>query len=126
MSATAAQRAKLARRIATAPLKRATKYRSRPTTCTAGHRHPSAKESDRCGILRLLEKGGELEDLKFQPRYKLVVDGFPVCTYVADFSYIDARTRKFVVEDCKGVLTPVYRLKKKLMKACHGLEITET
>jgi len=126
VTATATERTKLARRIATVPLKRSTKYRSRPTTCTAGHRHPSAKESDRCGILRLLEKGGEIEELKFQPRYKLVVDGSPICTYVADFSYIDARTRKCVIEDCKGVLTPVYRLKKKLMKACHGLEILET
>jgi hypothetical protein len=30
-----------------------------------------------------------------------------------------------VVEDVKGVKTPIYRLKKKLVKATHGIEITE-
>jgi hypothetical protein len=102
------------------------KYYARATTCSANHRHPSAKEANRCAELRLLEKGGELGDLKFQPRYKLVVDEVTICTYVADFSYIDVRAQKYVVEDVKGVLTPVYRLKKKLMMAIHGIEITET
>jgi hypothetical protein len=31
-----------------------------------------------------------------------------------------------IVEDSKGVRTPVYKLKKKLMLACHGIEIRET
>jgi len=30
-----------------------------------------------------------------------------------------------VVEDVKGVRTPVYLLKKKLLKACHGLDVVE-
>jgi hypothetical protein len=31
-----------------------------------------------------------------------------------------------VIEDVKGVKTPVYRLKKKLMRALLGVEIRET
>jgi len=33
---------------------------------------------------------------------------------------------KEVIEDVKGFKTPVYRLKKKLMLAIHGIDILET
>ena len=42
-----------------------------------------------------------------------------------NFDYIDSRGQ-LVVEDVKGVLTPVYRLKKKLVEAAYpGTVITE-
>ena len=44
--------------------------------------------------------------------------------YVADFVYKDRDGRQ-VVEDAKGVHTPVYRLKKRWMLAEHGIEIVE-
>jgi hypothetical protein len=40
---------------------------------------------------------------------------------VADFTYI--QDEKYIVEDYKGVETAVFRLKKKLMLAVHGIDI---
>jgi hypothetical protein len=132
-AATPAQRTKLARRAKLASMFatddvviKTHKYRAKATTCSANHRHPSMKEANRCAELRLLEKGGEIVDLQFQPRYALEVNGLKICSYIGDFFYRDARTEAEVLEDCKGVLTPVYRLKKKLLKAIRGIEITET
>lgn len=43
-------------------------------------------------------------------------------TYKADFQYIDTDGKTHVI-DVKGVLTPVFRLKKKLIEAQHNIEI---
>lgn len=66
---------------------------------------------------------GEIEDLELQVVYKMEVNGMLVCKYLADFRY--RQNGEVVVEDVKGVSTPVYLLKKKLMKACHGIDISE-
>ena len=47
-----------------------------------------------------------------------------IAKYVADFTYED-KHGNLVVEDVKGRATATYRLKKKLMLACHGIEIVE-
>lgn len=96
----------------------------------------SKRESERYKELKLLEKVGEIRYLKLQPKYDLVVNGQKICTYKADFQYegkiIESNIIftpigwKPFVEDVKGVKTPVYRLKKKLMKALHGIDILET
>ena len=44
--------------------------------------------------------------------------------YIADFRYID-HDGKTVVEDTKGVKTPVYILKRKLMQWVHGIRVVE-
>ena len=43
--------------------------------------------------------------------------------YVADFVY--SRNGLTVVEDAKGVRTPVYRLKKRMMAEKYGIQIRE-
>ncbi|MFR5079104.1 MAG: DUF1064 domain-containing protein [[Clostridium] innocuum] len=45
--------------------------------------------------------------------------------YIADFTYND-RNGQLIVEDAKGVKTPVYRLKRRLMAELKGIEIKET
>ena len=72
-----------------------------------------------------MEKAGEIRDLQLQPKFDLIVNGVKVGKYVADFKYVDGEP-KYVVEDCKGMKTPVYRLKKKLMAAIHNIDILET
>jgi len=47
-----------------------------------------------------------------------------VCKYEADFSFFELDGR-FRVVDVKGFKTPIYRLKKKLFRACYGFDITE-
>lgn len=89
----------------------------------------SKKEDKRLQELKLLQIAGEINDLKHHVAYPLHVNGMLICNYEADFTYNLPRTGKpavFVVEDAKGVHTDVYKLKKKLMKAIHGIEIYET
>jgi hypothetical protein len=56
--------------------------------------------------------------------FRLIVGGVLVCRYRADFVYVESGAR--VVEDVKGFRTVVYKLKRRLMLACHGIEIKET
>jgi hypothetical protein len=62
--------------------------------------------------------------LELQPRYPLIVNGEKVGTYVGDFRYFEGDV--LILEDVKGILTPVYRLKRRLVKALYGLDIRET
>lgn len=83
-------------------------------------------EARRYSELRLLEMSGEIRNLRLQTRYPLVVNGVKVCEYRPDFEYDDVRTGEHIVEDTKGKITPVYRIKSKLMLACHGIRVLET
>ncbi len=101
-----------------------TKYKA-VRTVVDGIAFASKKEARRYLELRLLERAGEIHSLQLQPSFPIVVNGVKVCKYVADFSYID-HTGSPVVEDVKGMKTPIYNLKKRLVKAVHGVEIHET
>lgn len=63
--------------------------------------------------------------LELQPKYPLTVNGEKICTYIADFKYWDAQKNAEIVEDVKGVRTPVFRIKSKLVKALYGIDIVE-
>lgn len=97
------------------------KYRAKPTVVDGIH-FGSQKEAKRYGELKLLQKAGQISDLKLQVRFKLV----QTVTYVADFEYYDRLKGAKVVEDVKGFRTPVYKRKRKLMKEQHGIEILES
>ena len=86
----------------------------------------SKKEASRFLVLKQLEQLKLIENLRLQVRYELKVNDFRVCFYIADFVYFDCQLGKEIIEDTKGVKTDVYRLKKKLMKACLNIEIKET
>lgn len=100
------------------------KYRAIPTLVD-GIRFDSRKEAERYSMLRLLERNGEISNLQLQVSYPIIVSGQKICTYRADFVYADEVTGQVVVEDVKGMVTPVYRLKKKLMLAVYGISIQE-
>lgn len=104
------------------PSVKPSKYGNTPTEVD-GIKFASKREAQRFSILRLKEKAGEIRGLVLQPRYSIDIQGQHICTYVADFSYWEGE--RFVVEDAKGMKTPVYKLKKKLMKACYGFDVTE-
>lgn len=87
----------------------------------------SKAEAKRYGELRLLERAGEIAALELQPTFKLQVNGQKICNYRGDFAYVVVNGAR-VVEDVKSPATrtnPVYRLKKKLLLACEGVEIVE-
>lgn len=101
------------------------KYRSRKVEFD-GYLFDSTKERARYSELRLLEQAGVISKLRLQPRLPCVVNGVKVCDYVGDFAYIEDGCT--VIEDVKSEYTsklPVYRLKRKLVWACHGIEIRE-
>lgn len=96
------------------------KYGNRKTEID-GITFASRKEANRYNELKLLQKAGDIEQLELQPRYTLQ-EAFKdkkgilhrKIEYVADFSYGDKTILQWVVEDCKGMQTEVYKLKKKL------------
>jgi len=89
-----------------------------------GIKFMSKKEAARYGQLKLLLKSGMIESLELQPRFKIEHNGVKICTYVADFRYVE--NGKIVVEDVKGQILAMYRLKKKLVKAFYNIDIFET
>lgn len=81
-------------------------------------------ESERYANLRLLERAGVIQNLTLQPRYVLQ-EGFVYnghkerkIEYVADFQY--TLNGKTIVEDAKGMKTPIYKLKRKLFLYKYG------
>lgn len=98
------------------------KYRNIPTEVD-GIKFASKREAVRYSQLKLLERAGEISELKLQPRYPLTVNGLHVCTYVGDFEYRDHNTVQIVTEDAKGVRTRDFINKAKLFHAIHGREV---
>lgn len=96
-----------------------------------GMEFASQKECMRYRELSLLQKAGEISDLRRQVRYELVPsqrnDGKVIerpIFYVADFVYTE--NGQTIVEDVKGVKTDAYIIKRKLMLYVHGIRIRET
>ena len=110
------------------------KYGNKKTTLD-GMTFDSRKEAKRYRELELLERAGEIADLKTQVKYELIpaqyVKGKCVeraVNYVADFVYTDLAGKPHtVVEDTKSTATRTkdYIIKRKLMLCIHGIQIKE-
>lgn len=103
----------------------------------------SKKEYSRWKELILLVKAGEISKLQRQVKYTLIPSqrepdirgprggirpGKLIereVSYIADFVYTD-KAGQTVVEDCKGLRTKEYILKRKMMLFFHGIRIKET
>lgn len=90
----------------------------------------SKKEMQRYKELKLLEKAGEITNLRRQVKYVLIpsqrIDGKLAereCSYKADIVYEE--NGETVVEDVKGVKTEGYIIKRKMMLLVHGIRIKE-
>ena len=113
-----------------------------------GHTFDSKHEANRYLELKLLERAGEISDLRLQVEYELIPNQYATeerygkngrrlkdkeillerkCCYVADFVYTDNKTGKTVVEDTKSeaTRTPEYIIKRKLMLYKYGIRIRE-
>lgn len=123
------------------------KYGSKKTILD-GISFDSKKEANRWAELRILEKAGEIEDLRRQVKFVLIPaqyedstevyqrganKGKPKrgklleheCAYVADFVYRVTETDRTAVEDTKGFKTKDYIIKRKLMLERYGIRIRE-
>jgi hypothetical protein len=93
--------------------------------------YDSRKEHQRANQLKMMLRAGLISDLREQVKYVLIPtqrdsDGNLLekeCSYKADFVY--RRNGQLIVEDTKGVRTPEYIIKRKLMLHVHGIRINE-
>ena len=105
------------------------KYKNKKITID-GEVFDSRKEYARYRELVLLQRAGQVSDLKRQVKYELIpqqrINGKVAeraCSYIADFVYKEGK--KTIVEDTKGLRTPEYKIKRKLMLYVHGIQIQE-
>ena len=83
----------------------------------------SKLEGARYNHLKELESMGFISDIEIHPPFPCVVNDKKVCLYKADFRYKNSEGA-MIVEDTKGIETPMFRLKKKLVEALYpGTEI---
>lgn len=123
------------------------KYHSEKVRTPEGDVFDSRKEYRRFTELFLLQKAGEIRGLQRQVPFLLVPDHREPDTtgprggkkpgrilerkveYFADFVYEEHKpdgTWERVVEDCKGMRTADYIIKRKLMLHVHGIRLRET
>lgn len=101
------------------------KYKAIPTVVD-GIRFDSRKEAQRWCTLNILQKAHEIKELNRQVPF-ILIEKSPYgreIKYIADFTYYEGD--KFIVEDCKGYKTDVYKLKKRLLAEKYGIVIKET
>ena len=105
------------------------KYNAKPQTVD-GVKFASTKEATRYGELKMLEKAGSIRLLALQVPFGLNAGNdrrINIGKYVADFTYEERTGGRWalVVEDVKGMKTPLYRWKKKHVEAQYGISIRE-
>lgn len=90
--------------------------------------YDSKREADRGKHLEILQKIGEISNLRRQVKVELIPKqkGEQACSWQADFMYNETESGEEIWEDCKGFRTPVYRIKKKIVLYRYGKVIRET
>jgi hypothetical protein len=110
--------------------KRKNKYNAVRTEAD-GYKFDSKAEAKQYLDLKARQAAGEIRNLVVEKKrltYQFVINGIKIGAYEADFRYFDVALGRVIVADKKSFPTrqnPVYKLKKKLMLAVHGIEITE-
>lgn len=101
-------------------------------TVVDGITFDSKKESVRYEQLKKYIEGNLISGLKLQVSYELIpkqtINGKTerAVKYVADFVYYDNVLNKEITEDVKGMITDLFRVKYKLMKLVHNIDVKIT
>lgn len=97
---------------------------------SADGKFDSATEYQRWIYLKTLKAEGTIKNLVRQVPYTLIPtlykDGkvlYRECKYLSDFEYDVTKTGEHIVEDVKGIVLPIFRLKQKLMYHVFGVEV---
>lgn len=101
---------------------RTNKYGARPTEVD-GIKFASQAEAKRYGDLKMLERAGQIRDLKVHVEYPLIVNGQKVGKYTCDSEYIE--NDALVTEDVKGRAARDWPLRKRLFAALYGRQVRE-
>lgn len=91
-----------------------------------GYWFDSLAERNRYCELRLLEKGGLISQIEVHKIFTFQFNGFRLWTYESDFTYINCKTREYIVEDVKNPANAKSRdfvHNCLMMKACFGIEV---
>lgn len=105
-------------------LKPFSKYRARRAQNADGSWSDSKKEARLDARMMDLKLEPDVEKVERKVKYPLIINGHDCGYYESDWT-VYRKDGTSQVYDAKGFKTPVYRLKKKLMKAIHGVEIIE-
>lgn len=93
-----------------------------------GRMYQSKKEANRAYELDMLKKAGEITDYKPQVKIPLKIGIHHICYYIADF-LVQHKDGHIEYEDVKGYKKgsayQMFKLKKKLVFAIHGITIKE-
>lgn len=112
------------------------KYHNRKVRGAGGIVFDSVREARRWHELKLMEAAGKITRLERQKAFELLPSQKyrdPVSgkvrtergvTYIADFVYVDEYGER-VVEDTKGVRTPDYVIKRKMMLWFYQIHVVE-
>lgn len=102
------------------------KYGAIPTTNRQGEKFRSMLESSYYDKYKLLQSQGDLIKFEREVRFELVVNDVFITAYICDYIlyWKDGRVEHI---DCKSAptVTQLYKLKKALMKAIHGIDLIE-
>lgn len=97
---------------------------------SADGKFDSALEYKRWVYLKCLESEGTIKNLVRQVPYTLIPTQYKngkvlyrECKYVSDFEYDMVSTGEHIVEDVKGIVLPIFKIKQKLMYDKFGVEV---
>ena len=105
----------------------ASKYGNKKTEYK-GEMYDSKREAAYAAELDMLKSASKPSERvlswRRQVPYSVKINDVHICKYISDFvvTYADGRE---VIIDVKGKLTDVYKLKKKMVEAYHGIKIVE-
>lgn len=107
------------------------KYQAKKTIYN-GNRYDSVKEASYAQQLDVLKnakmKQERVIDVDRQVRLPIKIDNVLICTYICDFrvTYQDGRIEHIDVKGYRGGSAyAMFRLKKKLVKACYQIDVIE-
>lgn len=89
-----------------------------------GFMYDSKHEARYARELDLRVKAKDIVSYEKQVRFPIVINEIKICDYVCDFIVLKNDKSQEVI-DCKGMLTDVYKLKKKLVEAIYKVKIIE-
>jgi hypothetical protein len=103
---------------------KANKYGNKRTMNEDGTVSDSRKEAEHDIKFMALKRSPLVKCVERKRAFQLVVKDEKICSYVCDWA-VEWKDGRLEVYDAKGCKTPVYRIKKKLMKAIYDIEIIE-
>ena len=104
--------------------KKPSKYRAKRTQNNDGTFSDSRKEAVLDAEFMSMVKNKGVLSVVRKERFAFILNDIKICSYECDWAvyYRDGRKEVF---DAKGVKTPVYKIKKKMMKAFFNIDIQE-